>query len=124
MNSPVVADRLRRVADQLAGSLGREVTLRDVVAGTFDPATDSVAGPTDTSYCVNAIVSDYRAHEVLGLVKKGDQRVWVPASELPAGVLPDTTWEADYDGKVHTIVMVETDRVGDEAIGYTLTARG
>lgn len=102
---------------------GRPVTLRQVVAGTYDPLTGGTAAPTVTDHSVRALVESFPMTENQGTevneqsIRRGDVRISVIAADVP--VRPNTEWIAIVDAE--QLRILDVDVVNQEF--YVLQAR-
>ena len=111
----------RNVASSMFGKFGQTVVLREKQAGKFLSATDTVA-TFKTEHVVHAMIAEFAATEIQGLVKSGDKKVLVAAKDLPR--TPTVEWELKIGDRWHTIRHVQTSYSGDEAAVHELVARG
>ena len=109
----------RGLARALHTTLGTNVTITYVTAGTFDPATQ-MATPSTSTASVPAVVSSFRVAEVGGLVEAGDVMVSVPAQGVTE---PKQDDRVTIGSNVFQIVRVTTQYSGDQAALYELQAR-
>lgn len=112
---------VRKLLD--AVPFGRPVTLRQFVAGTFDPFTGGTTAPTVTDHNVTALVESFPTTENQGMevneqsIRRGDVRISVIAVDVP--VRPNTEWIAIVDAEQFRILDVDV--VNQEF--YVLQAR-
>jgi len=111
----------RNLASRMLGKFGQEVRLREKQAGTFDSASDTVA-TFKTEHVVTAMVAEFGATEVQGLVKSGDKKVLVAAKDLPR--TPTVEWTLKIGDRWYTIRHVRTTYSGDEPAIHELVVRG
>lgn len=76
----------------------------------------------ETSYSVKAVFLDYKINEIDGeLIRRGDQRVYVPASGL--AVVPGPGDHLERDEERWTVIVCVPLNPGGTQIVYTLQAR-
>jgi hypothetical protein len=83
---------------------GAEVTLKSLVAGTYDPATGVTTSGTYLLVETFAVLKDYQEGAIDGtIIKMGDRKALLPGSIRIAPkpgdqlVLPDGTWTVPQD---------------------------
>ena len=103
-------------------STTKDVVLKEVVTGAFQPATDSVAN-TPLEHPVRAVVPQKVTREGQGLMKEGDQVHLVAAAALP-GKVPTTDWLLVSGKREREIVGLTPVISGDQAAMYEIISRG
>jgi hypothetical protein len=111
----------RNVASTMVGKFGQTVRLRERAAGNYD-ATAATVSTFKYEHEVSAIIMDFAAAEVQGLVQTGDKKVLIAAKDLPR--VPTVEWELKIGTRWHTIRHVKTDYSGDEPATHQIVARG
>lgn len=77
---------------------------------------------------LKARVTGFDPAELVGDLKQGDRRVVIAHAELAAaawpGDVPKLGDRAVIGGKVHTVMSVDTRKIGDEIAGHWMAVRG
>ena len=109
--------RLAATADKQIKDKGRDVTLRSVDEGSYDPQADSFTGQSNTDTIIKAVITNFQKDEVDGqLVLQGDKRALM--TTLPA--INDKI----IDGSTHyRVVSVEDIDPGTQAVLYKVQLR-
>jgi hypothetical protein len=103
---------------ELIGGIGESVLLRrSTVTGgdAWNPTTTSSDTP------VNAVVRAYRPRELLGILQQGDREVRIAAADLASP--PTTEDHLVFDGKVWTILAIDTRKAAGSTLLHILTVR-
>lgn len=111
----------RNIASTMVGKFGQTVRLRERAAGKYD-VTDATVATFKLEHEVSALVMDFAAIEVQGLVQSGDKKVLIAAKDLPR--TPTVEWQIKIGTRWHTIRHVKTDYSGDEPATHQIVARG
>jgi hypothetical protein len=111
----------RNVASSMVGKFGQSVLLKEKQAGSYDSATDTVS-TFKLEHSVSALITEFAATEIRGLVKSGDKKVLVAAKDLPR--TPTVEWVLKIGDRWYSIRHVLTSYSGDEAAVHELVARG
>lgn len=118
MTSPLYAS-LKSTALGLLSDKGQSMTLTKRAAGTYDTATGTAA-ITETTETVYGAVFDYAAKDIDGtLIKRGDKRVIMEASDL----VPTTTDTLTIGGVVHSIIEAVPVNPGGVVVIYKVQVR-
>ena len=111
----------RNVASSMFGKFGQGVVLREKQAGKFSSVTDTVA-TFKVEHEVHAVIAEFSAGEIQGLVKTGDKKVLVAAKDLPR--TPTVEWDLQIGDRWYTIHHVQTSYSGEEPAIHEIVARG
>lgn len=111
---------LRKVSKQLVSKFGTAVTLVQRGKPSYD-VESGMATESSTSYTVSAVVSDYSAREITGLVQVGDRRLVVASSALSFELT--TSDQVVFEGVTHNIVSINAAYSGDQSAVLTLQLR-
>ncbi len=115
-----LAQSLKKVAGNVIGSLGADVTIRYVTGGSYNTTTGAITETTSDT-AIKGVVQAIRQNEVNDLVQASDKRLIVPAKELATA--PETKDRAVISSVVHQIVEVQTIDQDNTAITYELILR-
>tara|TARA_R100001510_G_C7536464_1_gene125783 strand:+ start:52 stop:408 length:357 start_codon:yes stop_codon:yes gene_type:complete len=116
-----LADALGKAAANAVKSLGADVTIRYVSAGTYNTTTGLSAETTaDTS--VKGVVEAITRSEVNDLVQATDKRLIVAASDLDTA--PGTKDRVVIESVVYQIIQVLTNEQDNTAITHEMVLRG
>jgi len=110
----------RNVASSMFGKFGQGVVLREKQAGKFSSVTDTVA-TFKVEHTISAMIAEFSATEIQGLVKSSDKKVLIAAKDLPR--TPTVEWDLKIGDRWYTIRHVQTSYSGDEAAVHKLVAR-
>jgi len=104
------------------GDMGRAMTLRRIVAGTYDPTTGTTTGDTTTDYPGTGRLGDYSDVAQDGTVIKESDR---KATFLPTdtSVTPQVGDRLVVGSDVYTVVNFKTREIGGIIGSYTLQVR-
>jgi hypothetical protein len=106
---------LRQINDK-----GRNVTLRYVDIGQYDPVNDTVSGGGDSDVTVKAVFRDYTQKELDDtIIQEDDKEVLIAAKDITKPSINDVVVDTD----ILKIVNVKEVRPGDTALIYKLQAR-
>lgn len=109
------ATALVQIADK-----GRNVILRRVTEGSYNPANDTISGDSNADETVKALVRNFTERELVeGLIIKGDKEVTVAASGLTIPEMNDII----VDTQQFRIINVLEIAPGDTAMLYKLQVR-
>lgn len=99
---------------------GRSVTLRYVTQGTYNPATDGIAGASEADVSVKAVIRFYTQKEQIEtMIMEGDKEALIASSGITAPLVDDVI----VDGDEFKILRVEEVKPGDTALLYRLQIR-
>ena len=115
-----LAQSLEKVAGNVIDSLGADVTIRYVTAGSYDTSDGTIAETTSDT-AIKGVVQAIRQNEVNDLVQASDKRLIVAAKELATA--PETKDRVVISSVVHQIVEVQTVDQDNTAITYELILR-
>lgn len=111
---------LRKVSKQLISQFGTAITIVKRGEPSYNVET-GMATESSTSYTVTAVVSDYSAREITGLVQVGDRRLVVASSALSFELT--TSDQVIFEGITHNIVSINAAYSGDQSAVLTLQLR-
>lgn len=111
----------RNVASSMFSKFGQTVRLREKQTGGYKVATDTVAVFKE-DIDVSAVIQEFTATEIRGLVKSGDKKVLIAAKDVPR--TPTVEWRIKIGDRWHEIHHVLTTYSGDEAAVHEIVARG
>lgn len=101
---------------------GRSVTLRQLMAGTYNPASGDISGESSTDYVLTGALLNYKNYEIDGtLIQSGDRRCLLAAKGMT--VVPRVGDLILIDSYIFTVVNFETKEVGGTALAYVLQIR-
>ena len=114
----------RKLSVKLIEKFGKQITLRFVSAGAYDPDTlSSAITPTDQT--VRAIIEQYRARFQMGetgsAVREGDRQAWIAAKGLTRA--PTTADRVVIDSEEYEILNLDPVYSGDQVAIYALHVR-
>lgn len=113
--SNIAKTALAQIADK-----GRAVQILYQTEGTYDPANDSVAGASESSVTVRALVTNFNKRDIsAGLVEANDLQVMIAAQ----GATKPKTGDKVVDGEEFRVVTVTEIKPGDTALLYKLQVR-
>jgi len=115
-----LASPLRKVASKLMARFGGFATIRRVAAGSYDPATGTIA-ETNTDTTVRGVLEDVNIREVNELVQAGDKRLIIAAADLSTA--PTTVDKVLINSVVHQIIRIQTIEQDNTAITYEMILR-
>lgn len=97
-------DEMAVMALDLITEFGQQVTIRDTVKGTYDPATGKTGPDTFTDRLAQGILLDFTGQEFQtnSLIKVGDKKLKIAASGL--SLPPTLLSKAVIQGKTWSIV--------------------
>lgn len=111
----LAATALAQIADK-----GRNITLRRVTEGSYNPATDTIPDASVANETVKALVRNFSQRELVeGLIIKGDKEVIVASSGLTIPEMNDIIVDNDQ----FRIVNVLEIKPGDTSMLYKLQVR-
>lgn len=92
-------------ARKLITKFGRDITHTRIVAGTYDPSTDSFTGGSTTITTLKAVILDIKGQDFVNdtLIKEGDRYAIIEAGVNDIA----TTDQLTIGGVVWTIIRVE-----------------
>lgn len=106
---------LNQIADK-----GRDVVLRYVTEGVYNPATDIFAGNSTNNVTVKAVIRDYKLSELTDtMILVGDKEIIVAASGLTEPQINDIIVD-EYQFRILNILKIKP---GDTTILYKLHVR-
>lgn len=108
------------MARRLIAERGKTVTLRRLEPASYSTATGQVTA-TQTDHAVIAVIEDYGAHQIQGLVRQGDRKALLAADGL--AVTPRPGDQLVLDGEAFTVVQVEGTFSGALPAVFTLLVR-
>lgn len=109
---------MANTATKMINTSGRNILIKRVVAGTFNPLTNSIAGATSSETTVKAVVTKYKYHEIDGqVIKASDKKIL-----LSAGTDIRVGDKMIDDGEYH-IVDIEEVNPGTQAVLLKAQAR-
>ncbi len=114
-----ILNPLRRVADVMARTFGRDLTLTYVTPGTYSTSTGTATESTST-VTIRGVIEEYDELEVGGLIEQGDLKVTVAALGLTEPRFDDRVTIASVEYHVRG---VEHLNVGTNAALYELQVR-
>lgn len=113
--SSLEASALRLITDK-----GRDVTLRAVAEGTYNPGTDTISGASESDSIVKMVMRDFTTRELVEtMIERGDKEALVAASGITAPEVNDVI----VDGDEYKILNVQQVAPGDTTILYKLQLR-
>lgn len=115
-----LASSLSKVAGKLVDKFGGEVTLRRVVAGTYNPETGT-SGETVVDTVIQGVLQDVTRREIGDLVQAGDKRLLIAATAV--AVAPTPADRVIVAGRSLQVIEVRTVEQDDTAITYELLLR-
>ena len=115
-----LAKSLEKVASKVIGKFGGDVTIRFIVAGSYNTTT-GVIGETVSDTNIKGVLENVNLREVNELIQAGDKRLTVAANDLATA--PETKDRVVISSVVHQIVRVETTEQDNTAITYELILR-
>lgn len=79
-----LSDKFTTLMKTKMDQFGTSVTLRRESGASVDPETQEYVSPTTTSDTMNAVLDDYKAHEVSdgGSIRYGDKKLYLAESDL------------------------------------------
>ena len=115
-----LAQSLEKVASNVIDALGADVTIRYVIAGTYNTTTGAITETTSDT-AIKGVVEAISQREVNDLVQASDKRLIVAAKELATA--PETKDRVVISSVVHQIIQVQTIDQDNTAITYELVLR-
>lgn len=92
---------LRKVASNILGKFGTDVTMRQRVLGAYNTATGTQA-VTDTDTTVKGRIDDFEDSELSDTIKAGDKKLTVAAADVPFA--PGVEDQVIFDGLTYDVV--------------------
>ena len=111
---------LRKVSKQLISKFGTAVTVVRRGDATYNVETGTTT-ESSTNYTIKAVIDDYTAKEITGLVQVGDRRLTIASSALPFE--PTTSDQLIFEGITHNIISTNAAYSGDLSAVITLQVR-
>lgn len=111
----------KATATKMLTKFGRDVTLRVVTAGTYNPATGTVSN-TNADETRKAAIFAYskgEQHQAGTLIQANDKKAYMDAN----GTTPDVSHKVVIDSVVYSIISVDELKPATVAILYTLQVR-
>ena len=108
------------MARRLIAERGKPITLRRLEPASYSTATGQITA-TVTDHAVRAVIEEYGAHQIQGLVRQGDRKVLMAADGL--ALTPRPGDQIVLDGETFTAVRVEGIFAGALPAVYTLQIR-
>lgn len=104
---------------------GQEVTLRYVSEGTYDPATGSLTGGSNTDSTVLAYFYNYRLDELTNSqVQVGDRRVIIPIVDTSGIALTEPSIDDQIVGQGDAVSIVSVQKLySDTLLCYIMQVR-
>lgn len=101
---------------------GRSVTLRHIVAGTYDPTTGTTTGDTSTDYVLTGALVGYKDYEVNGTsVLAGDRRCFLAAKNMT--VVPNVGDTVIVGTATYSVINFQTQELSGTVLAYALQVR-
>jgi len=111
---------LEATALRLITDFGRDVSIVYKTDGTYDAATDTLSGNSETPVTVKAVVTLYIQKEIDGtLIKNGDKQMLIAAS----GVKMPRSSDIVVDDCEYNIINVIEIKTGDTSMIYKIQVR-
>ena len=117
-----LANELRHLVNEF----GHTVTYRKKSLGTYDPATGSLSGGTNTEYTSKAYFYNYRLEEMAdSKIVQGDRRIVFPRYDTSGNEFPEPSVGDQVVGQGNTVSIVSFQRILDagEVVCYTCQVR-
>lgn len=117
-----LATDLQADINTFMGDLGQAMTLRRLVAGTYDVTTGTTSSDTSTDYVGKGRLGNYNDIAIDGtLVKQGDRI----ATFLPTNtaIVPQDGDRLVVGSDLYTVISFKRRTVGGTIIAYTLQVR-
>lgn len=101
---------------------GRDITLRKIMPGTYDPTTGTTGTATNADYATRGLILGYRDSVIDGtLIKAQDRKCVTKVKGLSA--TPDVDDQVLVGPDLYTVVSFKTIELGGTVILYTLQLR-
>ena len=112
---------LVNTATRMITDFGRDVVLRRVTSGTYNPTTGTTTGDATADETIRVVFTDYDKQTIdAGLVERGDKNILLFAE----GVAEPKTTDIIVDGSVqYKIITVSVVKPGNTAILYKIQGR-
>ena len=92
---------------QLVNDIGKDLTLRKVSEGTYDPATGAATN-TDTDTSVKGIVLNYKDGQFDGdIVQRGDRKIVLRASDSVVPEIQDLVIDGSDNYRIINVRQIE-----------------
>lgn len=115
-----LASSLRKVASQLTGKFGGDVTVRRITLSSYNTSTGAVA-ETNNDTVIKGVLDAVNAREVNELVQAGDKKLTIAAADVANA--PTTVDKIVISGVVHEVIRVQTIEQDNTAIVHELILR-
>jgi len=111
--SGIASTAAAQIADK-----GRNITYTSVGIGTFNPATGSYTGETETDTTLKAVFTEFLENQIDGsVIKRGDKQV------LITDVTPKINDKITDGSDIYQVVNIKEIKPGDTACLYKLQVR-
>lgn len=119
-----LSDRMAKTAQRLIDKYGASSILTRQAAGVYDPATQTETPGRVISDEINAVVTDYKAHEVDGEnIRYGDKKFLVSELSLENLIKPQSGDILTNFGQKYRVVDVSGLTAGDGIPAYEIQVR-
>lgn len=102
-------------ATKLINDLGKELTLRKVTEGSYDPTTGAISGQTTTDTAVKGMLLSYRDKDFDGtLIERGDRKILIRASDSVVPEVQDIVLDSTVQYRLVDVRQIEES--GDDVV--------
>ena len=112
---------LEASSTQLINDIGKDLTLRKVTEGSYDPSNGSVSGQTTADTTVKGMLLNYRDSQFDGeLIQRGDRKIVLRASDSVVPELQDIVLDGSIEYRIVNVRQIE--EANDDVV-YVCQAR-